>query len=79
MVVLPLFGEDSHFDLYFSLGLKPSTIVPAWKSVVFGVTFSMFRFHSHFLRGTVDGKDLAPVDFSHLGIGRHGKRRSGKL
>ena len=40
ILMSPLFGEDSHFDLYFTDGLKPPS---SWFSVVCLVGF--FNFH----------------------------------
>ena len=64
----PLFGEDSHFDEYFSKGLKPPTRLTwnlrkeAWK-MIFLFKQVIFRFHVCFRGCTVDGSEilLSPV------------------
>jgi len=55
----PLFGEDSHFDYYFSDGLKPPTRKPRVYQLLFwttgGYANEYFKAETHLINIEVDG------------------------
>ena len=60
----PLFGEDSHFDSYFSKGLKPPT------SKVLPLLGESFQFDEHFFQlGPMPSPSGLPVSLAMSCLG----------